>query len=80
MKDLPDLQHLTIHDVQPTNTCSGDSRMRTRSIPKVDLCSCDYRGTSLPRIPPNGPYCRPIPRVLVGSWEVMRFTLSEVPL
>ena len=40
-----------------------------------------YRGTSLTgkRTPP-GPYRRPMPRVLRGSWGGGRFLMGEVPL
>ena len=40
-----------------------------------------YRGTSpIKNAPPLGPYSRPIPRVLGGSWGGGRFLMSEVPL
>ena len=40
-----------------------------------------YRGTSLIRKRnPLGPYRRPMPRVLEGSWGGGRFLMSEVPL
>ena len=40
-----------------------------------------YRGTSLTKTrPPLGPYCRPMPRVLWGSWGGGRLLMSEVPL
>ena len=32
------------------------------------------------KLPPLGPYSRPVPRVLGGSWGVERFRMSEVPL
>ena len=40
-----------------------------------------YRGTSLTRKrTPLGPYSRPMPRVLGGSWGGGRFLMGEVPL
>jgi len=40
-----------------------------------------YRGTSLIRKrTPLGPYRRPMPRVLGGSWGGGRFLMGEVPL
>ena len=40
-----------------------------------------YRGTSLTRKRnPLGPYRRPVPRVLGGSYGGGRFLLGEVPL
>ena len=40
-----------------------------------------YRGTSLIRKGTHlGPYCRPMPRVLGGSWGGGRFRMSEAPL
>ena len=40
-----------------------------------------YRGTSLTKKrTPLGPYGRPMPRVLVGSWGGGRFLMGEVPL
>jgi len=40
-----------------------------------------YRGTSLIRKrTPLGPYCRPMPRVLGGSYGGGRFRMREVPL
>ena len=40
-----------------------------------------YRGTSLIRnCPPVGPYRRPMPRVLGGSWVGGRCLMGEAPL
>ena len=39
----------------------------------------EHRGTSLARKqPPLGPYRRPMPGVLGGSWEVARFLMGMV--
>jgi hypothetical protein len=43
--------------------------------------ACWLRLDSLSRVkPPLGPYCRPVPRVLGGSYGGGRFNMSEVPL
>ena len=40
----------------------------------------DHRGTSLTRkLTPLGPYRRPMPRVLEGSYEGGRFLIGEIP-
>ena len=53
---------------------------RPRSLP-LKPAPKPYRGTSLITPPPLlGPYRRPMPRVLGGSWEGGRFLVIGVPL
>ena len=48
---------------------------------RVLLVHMPYRGASLVRKRnPLGPYCRPLRRVLRGSWGGARFVMGEVPL
>ena len=56
-----------------------------RSVPDQRRSGCvclwSYRGTSLTRERPHpGPYRRPMPRVLGGSYVGGRFLMGEVPL
>ena len=51
-----------------------------REDPRVEWSNL-YRGTSPTRKrTPLGPYRRPLPRVLGGSWWGARFLMSELPL
>ena len=55
--------------------------VRVRTALTSGLGGRVYRGTSLLRKrTPLGPYRKPIPRVLGGSWGGGRFLMDEVPL